>query len=656
MPSPVSAQQNATASEKSHFSRLLSPGFLVLLASAVVLLGNWIRPFPFSTTDDNWMYFLPLIKAHTDAVLGGHPLRMLWSLGSGWSPWENAQVGVLYVPYHLANLVARFIGHPLALLEVSTWMHLSAVALVARSFAPLDRPESERMAWGLLAMLAPGPLLLGLNWHNYLSCYPWFLALAFLLQRIVSRIEFRSSRRERLLIGFCSLGFFVSSHAQMYVLGIGILLLWALAEQPHRSHFRRLLPFLWAQLPALIPLLYLKMLSLDGTQDWMGDRGDSYYLLRHAQTLGAVLHGTLFGNLLYTRDFQLWANISWTGVGIFFSPALVLLCRPLWQRRKWSLGVFFLFALVFMGAASYPTIRHLGFGPLAGFRWTWKICIFIGPLALASLLLRFQESFPRRSPFLLGTIAGLSLLVFLRGLSFEIWPSLEAAHPFGAERLAMETRRMASMTGLLPGSRVALVGPFDMMQPLPLPVLGLVGNAPILAGLEAAHIYEPMEPSRPSREHYGLSLPWRVVLPETLLFQDPEKIMDALRRIGVQAVITISPQARNFQGARPYVDPLGRTLWVLPVPAALTGPFPAALGQKLARKPSGILLAPPSPRPPTLITSRPVTWEPSSSGWVGVPESLPLGWALISVVVLILTTAGLVWGKGDTPHGPDASP
>ena len=81
MPSPVSAQQNATASEKSHFSRLLSPGFLVLLASAVVLLGNWIRPFPFSTTDDNWMYFLPLIKAHTDAVLGGHPLRMLWSLG-----------------------------------------------------------------------------------------------------------------------------------------------------------------------------------------------------------------------------------------------------------------------------------------------------------------------------------------------------------------------------------------------------------------------------------------------------------------------------------------------------------------------------------------------------------------------------------------------
>lgn len=622
---------------------------LLLLSGLVVLASQWIRPYPFATTDDNWMYFLPLIKSHTDALLRGHPLRILWGLGSGWSPWENAQAGVLYLPYHLANLIARLMGLPLALLEVSAWLHLAAAGWVAHRFCPRELPTRERLGWSLGAVLMPGPLLLGLNWHNYLSCYPWFLALAFFLHRRITSGDPTPSRRERLLFGGLSLGFFLSSHAQMYVIGIGLLILWTLAETPRRESLRALLPFLLAQLPALIPLIYLKLLALDGTQDWMGDRGDPFYLLRHAQTLGTVLHGTVFGNLLYTKDFQLWANIRWTGVGMFFSPFLILLARPVWLRRQWTVGLFFLSCLVFMGAASQPWIRLLGFGPLDGFRWTWKVCIFTGPLALVSLASRWDTIQNASRVRLVWAGAGLSLLVFLRGLSFEIWPSLDAAHPFGAAGIVAETQRMARETGLRPGTRLALLGPFDMVQPLPLPVLGLVGNAPILSGLGAAHIYEPMEPAWASRAHFGLSLPWRVCVPAQALVDQQDDLFEALRRIGVQALVTVAPEATKVPGNRPFTDRLGRALWVVPIPWAPSGPYPAVDANSLTLSPSGVLSLPPSERPPSLLTPRTVHWVRNSSGaWTGTPQGVPLGWAWATVLASLMALGGLAWNGWST--------
>jgi hypothetical protein len=626
-------------------SAIASRGACVLLAALLVLALNQVRPYPFATTDDNWMYFLPLIKSHTDALLGGHFLRVLWGLGSGWTPWENAQAGVLYLPYHAANLLARLLGRPLAILEVSAWFHLSAAALVTHAFAPRELEPKERLGWAVAAMLMPGPLLLGLNWHNYLTCYPWLLGLAFLLRRNACSGTCSPGRRDRLLMGGFSLGFFLSGHAQMYVIGIGLLLLWVLAEAPRRDTLRTVLPFLVAQLPALVPLVFIKLLAMHGTADWMGDRGDPGYLLQHAQTLGTVLHGTLFGNLLYTQDFQLWANISWTGVGMFFCPVLVLLVRPLWAERRWGLALFFLACLAFMGAASQPWIGDLGFGPLEGFRWTWKISIFVGPLALVSLLPRLRAAGVRNGAAVAWLASALSLVVCWRGLAFEIWPSLTAAHALGAAALVEETRHMAQETGLGPNTRIALAGSADMMQPLPLPLLGLVGDAPVLSGLGSAHIYEPMEPDSISRAHLGLSLPWRVFLPAQTLLEHPAEVFRALARAGVQAVVTLAPQAASLPGCRSYTDRLGRTLWVVPVPGAPAGPYPAAPGQSLALGAAGVLLAPPADQPPGLLTPRPVTWRRNrQGGWVGTPGGVPWTWAAATLLVSLLALLGLIWG------------
>ena len=566
-------------------SRYLSQASCLVLAAVLVLSANGVRPYPFSTTDDNWMYFLPLIKSHTDALLGGHLLRVLWGLGSGWVPWENAQVGVLYFPYHLANLLARAVGRPLAILEVSAWLHLAAAGLVTHAFAPAELEPGERLGWAVGAMLMPAPLLLGLNWHNYLSCYPWFLGLAFLLRRGACAGTAAPGRGDRLLMGGLSLGFFLSAHAQMYVLGIGILVLWTLAEAPRRGTLRTLLPFLLAQLLALVPLIFMKLLAMNGTADWMADRSDADYLLRHAQTMGTVLHGTLFGNLLYTGDFQLWANISWTGVGMFFSPCLVLLARPLWLERRWALGLFFIACLVFMGAASYPWIRFLGFGPLEGFRWTWKISVFVGPLALASLLPRLRSALPRRGAAVAWLTAALCLVVAFRGLAFEIWPSLAAAHPLGATGLVAETRQMARETGLRPGTRWVLPGLLHTIKDPPLPVLGapsamrrfLSGSgtamsASVSPGGSAAPTWAfPPRGGCPAGPGAPLTIP---------------PITAGPGRIGrLQAVVTMAPEAASLPGSRGYTDRLGRSLWVIPVPDAPAGPYPAGPGRPSPSRP-----------------------------------------------------------------------
>jgi hypothetical protein len=599
------------------------------------------------------MYFLPLIKAHTDALLGGHLLRVLWPVGAGWSPWENAQAGVFYLPYHLANLLARAIGHPLALLEVSAWLHLAGAALVAHAFVPADRTPSERLGWAAGAMLIPGPLLLGLNWHNYLSCYPWFLALAFLLRRSAGSEPPGASRADRLRIGLASLGFFLSAHAQMYVLGIGLLAAWTLAEAPGRATRRTLVPFALAQLPYLLPLVYLKLLAGAGTPDWMQERTDPGYLLHHAQTLSSVLHGTVLGNLLYTKDFQIWSNIAWTGVGMFFAPFLVLLVRPLWRERRLALGGFFLACLMFMGAASFPWIRHLGAGPLAGFRWTWKLSVFVGPLALASLLPRFRPRGPWPAKGVLWLSVGLSLAVFLRGLSFEIWPALGAGHRLGAAGLVQETRTMARAVGLPPGSRIALLGLMEDTQPMPLPMLGLVGNAPVLAGLGTAHVYEPMEPDWVGRAHFNLTLPWRTYLSVDNLLAKRERFLQVMGENDVRALVTLDPRVAALPGCRSYTDADGATLWVVPTQAPGLGRYPAAPGASLTATASGVLLAPATDAPPRILSPRPVAWRRTGQGgWVGTPDGVPWGWAFPTLLLGAVALVALAWnGRNRVPPG-----
>lgn len=634
--------------------------WILLATLCFVIICQWIRPFPFATTDDNWMYFLPLIKAHTDAFLAGHPLKVLWGLGAGWVPWENAQVGIFYFPYHLANLLARLLGQPLAILEVSAWMHLTAAGVITYLMAPRSFSRVLKFGFALLAVFAPGPFLLGLNWHNYLSCYPWFLALAFCARGGALLPSGMPSRRGRLALGLLSLGFFLSAHVQMYVIGLLALAAWILAEAPKRKTLRTLLLLGVAQLPALVPLIFLKVLTMEGNPDWMRSRDDPGLILQFAQSFSGVVHGTLFGNLIQTRDFELWANVSWKGVGMFCSPALVLLLGPILKARKWPLAAFFGFSLVFMGAASFPWIRHLAFGPLEGFRWTWKICIFTGPLAILSLLQHWDmvEQKAKHRGLLTAVAVVLSLFVCVRGLDFEIWPSLTKAHGIGAAGIVRETKAMAAAVGLAPGTRLAILGPLDMQRRLPIPLLGVVGNAATLSGLESAHLYEPMEPESINRGHLGLSLPWRVCVPEDFFLADPNRTYALLAKIGVQAILTVRSEAGALPGSRSFTDTQGQVLWVVPVPGIQNSVYPGTSASPISRTLSGTLSAAPSSSPPLLLSPRPVHWIRTDTGWVGVPETLDSLWIYFAVFLGLATPLALglrAWDRLDAPLAPDTS-
>lgn len=619
-----------------HVRGLLPPLLVVLVGAAFLGLVQLMRPFPFATTDDNWMYFLPLIKAHTDSLLSGDFLQALWSLGAGWTPWENAQVGPFYFPYHLANLGARLLGEPLALLEVSSAIHILAAGLVTFGLLPGDKTPGERVGWACLSMVQPGPFLLGLNWHIYLSSYPWFLALALLGLR--REEEGLPGRQARLAMLGCNLGFFLASHVQMFVLGWMMLLPWWFATAGREGWLGRIRMTLALQLPLVPVLAFLKLASLDGNPNWMQGRDNPRYILAAAQDAGTVLAGTLWGNLGAPAGFKLWGT-AWTGAGMLFSPPLLLVpALALWKRR-WGIAAFFLFCFMFLAAASFPFVRFLGYGPLEGFRWTWKAVIVTGPLAFLTLAVLAESLRIPRKALRAGVpiLAALSALVCLKGTDFDIWPSLSAAHPFGARQLVRTTQDFATAAGLPPGSRVALVGEVDMVQPLPLPYLGLVGNAPLLAGLETAHIYEPMESALAAKAHFSLNLPWRQAVPESNYVADPGKVEGALRRIGVQALICPTPGI--LVGAVGYRDPLGRTLFVKKLEHG-PGTYPWGRFQgrdlPLLRLPGGRLRTQePLPEPPQVLNPRGMDWRRLGDGhWQAVPRGPSRLWALLTILGL----------------------
>lgn len=612
--------------------------FLLIVAASTTIVASAIRPLPFALTDDNWMYFLPLLKSHWDAALTGNWLSVNWALGPGWSPWDSGQIGGLYLPYMLSNLIARAIGEPLAMLDVSAAIHLGAAGIIAYRLLPNSIADPNRLLFALLLQLPTGPLLLGLNWHNYLAPLPWFLAVGLLMIKHADGAPW--NRADRVLLWMASALFFISSHVQIYVFGMALLLLWTFVISDSVARNQTMKWLIVAQLPAAFPLIYLKWVTLGANPDWFANRDSPQFVLNHAQYLSAVMQGTLWGNLLFTNDFRLWAGIDWRGIGIFFSPGLIL-GAPMWVRRnRYRPILFFSFGLLLMGIASAPFLQHLFVGPFAGFRWTWKLSALFGPLAMLTFIRYWQveEVASVTGERIAVTLLVLaSLFIFMRGLQFEILPSLRDAHRIGPRGLVEETRAMASASGLKEGTRIALIGRTNMSQPLPIPFLGLLGNSPLLSGLETAHVYEPMEPAALLRDHLGLTLPWRGAIAEEEFFADPETALSALREVGVQAVISINPSSLAVPGTAEYRDSLGRITYVMRVENAMPGPFPDGGSGLLQRMADGRLRTDSAENPPQLVSSRTIRWVRQADGhWIGTPQVLGLHWALGTIVFAAL--------------------
>lgn len=624
-----------------------------LAALALVATCAWIRPNPF-TSGDGILRYLPLIKAHTDSLLAGAPLRMLWGLGAGWNPLQSGEMGLGYLPYHAANLGARILGRPLALLEVSAWMHLAAAPLVGWHLLPATVEGRERWAACLLLMVLPGPFLLGLNWASYLAAYPWFLALALLAARPCPR----PGARARALFA-CAAGFYLAAHVQMFALGCLALLLALPARALGPRDAPGLKALLVALVPFAVPLAYVKWTSLQASPGWQQVWASRDLLVQGAQPLPVALGGLAAGNLAPLTGFRTFGEVSWLGVGVFFAPWLLAVAVDAARDRRWGALALWVGLALLLGARSVPLLSFLSVGPLEGFRWTWKLMLLAGPLSLAAWLASptWRNLGPSWREGLAWTAAAAALAVCLRGLPFVLSRGAADFTPLGAERMVRNSREVLVQCGVQPGTRLAFLDLPSESPGLPVPFATLLGNGALLAGFESVHLFEPLDEAGAAAERLGLSS--QQLLPPEFLVRPEAEAWLASR--GVRALVAAAPLPGP--GTRSALDALGRRTWVRPVGPARPWSYPWAYGpEPLERLPGGRLRSlAPSAQPPRAISVRALAWTRRADGtWEGRPEGLGAVWWAPGLGFLALAAAGSFAldrpRRGGPPSVPGAGP
>lgn len=633
----------------SHRSGWLSLAIVIGICVGAFVLLESTRGFPFSSMGDGPFYFAPLIKAHTDAWLGGAAGAYLWSLGSGHSVWESGQLGPLYLPYVLANLLARAIGEPVLLLEISAALHLFLAGLVAMWLLPGTYRGLDRGLAASLLAVQPAPIMLGANWTPYLSSYPWFVALLLLCEPSDGPSDCPRSRRIALLVA--SLGFLVAAHPQMVAVGLTLVATRCLAGSGDlRFRWRRLRWFVTAQLPAILPMVFIYLASLKATPDWMAGREQGAFLLRDGQSIATVLHGLFLGNLVENQGLAVWEGVSWTGIGIFFAPWLVVSFYTSLRRREFAWPAA---ALVLIGLAaiqSFPLLSSLAVGPLSGFRWTWKMAWFLGPASLIVVLMQVRPNGRLLQVWrgLASATVLLCVLVSARGMQFDLFPPFTFAQPGGIVTIVEETRQLAQAVGMESGDRIALLGSCPTYDnPLPAALLGLIGNAPVLADLGSAHLYEPMEPERVAITHFSLSTPWRKPVPRGNYVADPEGIERSLASIGTRWMVTIRPELLQGLDVQTFTGKNGLPLFVREMPPPVApwplgindqGPMPVELLDN-----GEVVTLEAVDQPPDMGIGREVRWSTEKDGRLrGRVRQLSPVWIVGEILVLALTLV-LLW-------------
>lgn len=610
---------------------LASAGVWLLWLSALTAwiallskLANTVRATAFSTAGDALPYFLPLIKTHTDAVLGGEFPRVFWNMGAGWSPWESGQVGVLYPIYHLSNVISRAFGKPLELLEVSAWIHLFLAGFFVLKLLPRTVPKGERLLWALLAATQPAPIMLGANWHAYLAAYPWIVALAIAAQRSVSEGWNRTTNF--LVLTLLSLTIFLAAHPQIWFFAIVLVGLLTLVSHPSKRGVTQTVSLALAQLLLVAPALYLRLIASNATVNWMHGRGSFSFILAHGQALSTVLTGLVSGEIVRETSFKVWNSPSPAGASMFFLPALLLL--PWVAYKRASLHICALAGLVLMILASdtFEAVALL-FPSAIGFRWTWKFSLFLFPLFGTWLAINSHGmGRPAIRRILLGAWLLGSLVVALDGLRFDLLVNGTPTHA-SVREVVDETRDLLRRAGVRDGARLALV---ESTQSDFVRFRGLVPNAQVLAGYESAAVYEPLEHRDAAAAHLGLSVPWRTnVKPEDWKAKR-ETTERNLSAIGVEYALS-----SQSLGAGEVVvhDADGRALHVVEIRPD-ESPFRVLDG--------GLLWAGASNAPPP-TPGRSMTWKKQGDGsWRGTPEAFAPGW-LVAIVAGLLAWLGALF-------------
>jgi hypothetical protein len=479
------------------------------------LLISQTRPDLFTLSTDGLSYFVPLISAAHNQWLNAEPLRVLWDLGEGWVPWESSQIGYLYPVYTFVQAIINYFQSPLYFIEISAAVHLSLMSFFAWLAPPIKLTRITRLLYSAAVLMLPGYLMIGTNWHNYLTPIPWYvLIVGLFLNAIVTgeAISFRRALGILLASAMC----FSASHPQMYVLGVALLAITATFLSPRQSTLFNVGVLITLQIPFIPSLTYLYLLSIDATPIWASVRAQTSTITTSI-SLTNGLRGMLFG----------------VGSPALFNPIFpILMAVALFQKRYLvAIGSILLIFLIFpSGLPGF--LANVVDAALPGFRWPGKLVIFAGPLFIA-VLVSLQTN--RR---VWWAIAGAALLMFVHNMiNNDKATSLRSTHKAGIVGITEKTNFCLQQLSIQQGDRIAFVGDFKYMRSgsaIPLALHGVANNAALLFGLESHHLYEPLEPKGAAAEHQYLTSYWRRSLRPSEL---NTKLIDKLRHDGVDVLI-----------------------------------------------------------------------------------------------------------------------
>ena len=174
---------------------------------------------------------------------------------------------------------------------------------------------------------------------------------------------------------------------------------------------------------------------------------------------------------------------------------------------------------------------------LAGFRWSWKLAVFVSPLCVLAWLKLNPRPRVWHGPLLVG-LGLLSLIVCFQGRHFNLSANFELMHPHGLNEVLAQTEFCLEAAQVPEGARLVHVGDHEMDADGSLIAMTLVGNAPLLLDRGTAHIYQPLERREAAEGHLELTLPWRVHIDSKEFLANRPKIQEAFRFMGVTHLFT----------------------------------------------------------------------------------------------------------------------
>jgi hypothetical protein len=489
-----------------------------------------------------------------------------------------------------------------------------------------------RAAVAVAICTQPAALLHGVASHDFLTPLPWATGLGLVIvSGMQSAVGFRPARH-LLSLGLLEVCFFWTCHPQMFVVVNVLAAILAFGLAPSWGDAGRAVGTLFAaSLTVCVPVAYFLRLSTMMARS-ISDVHDAYAIFRTSVPFFSMLQWTVIGGLV---PGDVW-HAGW----LFFSPCFaVVVAAGLLTRRARPVQAV-LATLLLLAPGVLP--ESLWFDPLVlRMRWPQKGATLTSALAVVVVASVVGRAHPRRVALALAAAAALGAAAFAVGLHTEPIPN---AREVGIGVVGAETRRCLDTLGVPPGARIAWVGGFSsfpMTERYPLPLLGLAGNAPLLAGRGSAHVYEPFEPNAIYQAHGRLDAPWRTtVSPEKITARDGATL-SMLQDLGVSWLVALDPAPLSVVGSlQSCVDVQGLTTYAVAMPGDPVVPFPWARidGVRLALvvQPDGSLETPrASGTKPETNLARAMTWTQLRDGrWRGETPLIAWWWVAGTVVTM----------------------